>query len=96
MQSMLELAAYRFRMFRSDAGYENTTIVLHQLRGNFHNLHWSFACAKDDLWKTSPQRAMRIHRGETEVRNWRGLKCLKHCFAAGAAGAKLFKQLNGF
>ena len=83
-------------VFGGDAGDEDPLLVRHEGCGDFHDLLGRFARAKNHFGETFPQRPVGVHLGETEVRHRGGLKRVQHLIATHAAGAKLFKELNGY
>jgi hypothetical protein len=77
-----------------DSGDQYALLALHQTRCDFQNLFWRFARSKNHFRETFPQRPMRIHVSEPEVRCRCGLKCPQHCVPAYPSGAKFLQQLD--
>lgn len=96
MDRVLEFFPQRAGVFGRDARDEDPLLVRHQGRCDFHDLNGRLARAKDDFGKAFAQRPVRVHLGEAEIRDRRGLKRMQHLIAAHAAGAKLFEELDGF
>src|SRR5438093_680902 len=96
MDSALEPPSQRAGVLAVDAGDQDALFALKNGRRDPDNLRRRFAGAENDFRETFPQRAVGIHLGESEVRQWRGLKSAQHPVACDLSGAQFVQQLDGF
>ena len=83
-------------MLGCDPGDQDAILAFQQFGRYLKDLLRGFARAENDLWKTFAQRPMRVHLGEPEVGQRRGLERAHNGIATDASRAKLFKQFDGF
>ena len=79
-----------------NSGYQNTLLVLKQLRRDVDDLRGGLAGAENDFRKALAQGPVRIDLGEAEIGYRRGLELSQHIVPADTTGAEFLQQFDSF